>query len=556
MGAKVFRVRGGRIGDAVKLSLLLIQTVLVAPATALPWQLIAEQVRKGRKFFVNRDLSDGRKFPGVSDASVSPDALNFACGPNAAISVELPAGAMSTGSPQTVKAGLAMWTGTSWQDLGEVSATAGPGRVEIVDGIKDVGFFRVRFASIDTTGGLSSFEAYVVSCTEWRADILVFCRRMKEAVEYNRDPNLIFSSIAISHFDHTMEIISRESLLSGKVLGALANALESKAIFEAGGCPDPVIGLNKIQLKRFEGATIGEFAVFVPECYDRTKKWPVLLTVDARRREAKLNYPQRSGLIDVWWHFSGYQGFEWKDYEYFLSTLKRKLNVDEDRMYIYGLCGNGISAMALALNYPDQWAEFVSVLGSSYRHLAGNSRNLPSIYIQGLHDEDADRLASYKFVANFFLYAGIRNFKYSSKQELEQKVIEELRGKPLPEAIREKRPQRVSYSIDSLGRQKAYWVTILGREDENFVGSIDAAVKRQTVLVKTNNVNAYCLDLGQAPVDSNRPVEIVENGKSLGHVEGKVFTRRPEAYTNATCVKNDLRALRGCLWNGRLRQGV
>ncbi len=44
---------------------------------------------------------------------------------------------------------------------------------------------------------------------------------------------------------------------------------------------------------------------------------------------------------------------------------------------------------------------------------------------------------------------------------------------------------------------------------------IDAVVWGQSILVKTDNIDAYTLNLQLAPVDCNRPVEIIENDKRL-----------------------------------------
>ena len=54
-----------------------------------------------------------------------------------------------------------------------------------------------------------------VKSSNWKKDILAFCRSLKEEIEANPDPQLIHSSISVSHFDHTMEVISKASVLFG-----------------------------------------------------------------------------------------------------------------------------------------------------------------------------------------------------------------------------------------------------------------------------------------------------------------------------------------------------
>jgi hypothetical protein len=141
-----------------------------------------------------------------------------------------------------------------------------------------------------------------------------------------------------------------------------------------------------------------------------------------------------------------------------------------------------------------------------------------------------------------FQYHGCRHLKCS-----ETKSIAEARGTPIPGAEREKSPRRVLYTVESLGNSKAYWVKIDGREDENLLGTIDALVDGQTIHVKTSNVDAYSLNLLQAPLDSNEPVEVVENEQNRGFVTGQVFTRRSEKYADAAYTKND--HLHGPVWD-------
>ena len=120
--------------------------------------------------------------------------------------------------------------------------------------------------------------------------------------------------------------------------------------------------------------------------------------------------------------------------------------------------------------------------------------------------------------------------------------------------MREKSPQRVLYTIESLSNSNAYWLKINGREDENLLGTIDASVDGQTIHVKTTNVDAYSFDLDRAPLDLNKPVEIFENGQSLGFVTDRVFTKRSEKYINAAYTKND--RLHGPVWDAFTDQYV
>jgi hypothetical protein len=338
-----------------------------------------------------------------------------------------------------------------------------------------------------------------------------------------------------------MEVISEASVLSDRVLKLLSEAVRSKKDFDAGKCPDLAIGLNKIRLKRFKGSPIEEFVILVPENYTSSKAWPIFVHTDFVRWGAKDNYFPRSGLIDLWWHTVSYKDIRWKDLTTATEIIGQKLNIDKDRMYVNGECRNGVDATALALKYPDQWAECSASLGNSYRYLAGNALNLPLVFTKGGHNEESS-IGFYNYTAKCFQYYGCRYFKCS-------KILNTIhaRGTPIPKVVREKSPRRVLYTIESLDNSKAYWVKIDGREDENLLGTIDACVDEQTILVKTSNVDAYSLDLIHAPLDSNKPVKIIEDGQSLGFVTEQVFTKRSKKYIDTAYIKND--QVHGPVWD-------
>lgn len=433
---------------------------------------------------------------------------------------------------------LFKWKGNKWIELspltGQIDST-----VLIVDrnAIAE-GFYKlsVVFDKNDVSG---ENIFYAVVTADWKKDLLAYCRDNKEQIELNPDAELIFSSIAISHFDHLMEIVSSSSVLSETILEGLVRAINNKKVFEGGRCPDFVRGaFNKLRLKRFEGAKITEFWVYVPEDHNSIKSWPMYLRPDIIRFGVGEIYNKPADMIDVFWFLGSSilspKEFEWKDYEYFMKVIKDKLNVDEDRIYLYGHCGNGIPAMGLALKYPDQWAECSISMGNSFRYLAGNALNLPLIFTHLPHHDAPNLVGYYDFASKCFLYYNCRYFKYSKI-----KIIEQVRGSKFPTSTRVRDPNRVLYTLESLSDPKAYWVKIDGRKDENLIGTIDASVDRQKILVKTTNVDAYSLDLSLAPIDSSQPVQIIENGKNSGYITGPIFSKRSEKYKDAFYVKNE-----------------
>jgi hypothetical protein len=482
----------------------------------LPWKMIAEEF-DAKKPFCATESEDGKT-------------INFALAPDTPI-IKLPPNIKMPEEQTEAELNLSVWQQDRWAVLPPLTGRIGPNGMTTNDNAISEGFYSLSVTcNKNDIGKENTF--YAVISKDWEKEMLRWCRKNKEQIETNPDTELICSSIASSHFDNLMELSGKSQPLSENILSALSKAIKAKADFEGGNCPELVKGLNKIRLRRFEGSTTEEFVVFIPETYKRTKPEAVFLYPDNQRWAARDNYAPPSGLIDIWWHTVNDKDINWKSFEYFFNTLKQKLNIDENRVYVSGDCGNGLAAMSLALKYPDQWAQCIIALGNTYRHLAGNALNLPLLFARGNH-YDYCLISYYNFAVECFRYYGCRFFK-----PVEAASAASARENSLPTATRNLSPYRVFYTIESLANPRAYWVQIDGREDENFIASIDAIVWGQSILVKTDNVDAYALNLKQAPLDCNRPVEVIENNEYPDSVTGPVFVRKSPKYENVPYIKN------------------
>jgi len=509
---------------------------------SLPWKCIAEKVRQNCLFFATTYSDNAGKLYGNNSAdSNSASGPDYACRPGYHITIKLPPEKMVSNSLHKVDINLSKWNDGLWQDMGRITAILESDRITLRPEFKGEGLFRLQFTDVRTEHS-ANFKTYAIVSADWKKNLLAFCRRLKTEIETNPDPQLIRSSLSLSHFDHTMELTSKTSVLSQKILSALSDAIESKKAFDMGQYPDFVIGLNQIRLKRFEGSPVTAFTLFIPDTYKKSEPNPMFLHPDNRQWAVWNELSSHSGLIDLWWRISSHKNIEWKDYTFLMDVIEQKLNIDKDRIYIEGACSNGITAMALALNYPDRWAKCNIELGNSCRHLAGNALNLPLVFVRGVHNNLDYLNGYYNFAAKCFQYYGCKNFKHS-----ETESIKEVRGSFVPETARENHPKEVLYTIESLQNPKAYWAKIIGREDENFPATINAQVSGQQIFVKTENIDAYSLDLAQAPIDANKPVEIIENKESLGSATNQIFTRKSEKYITAAQTKNE--HLHGPVWD-------
>jgi len=487
----------------------------------LPWKKIVEN------FNTDIPFCTAKSEDGQSDSfTLRPDA----------IIIPLPSYIETTQRPTEIKLNLSKWQQDQWLALPPLAAIIESKGLSIGNNNISEGFYNIALGCV-INEKYKENHYYAIITTNWKKDLLSWSRNNKEQIETNPDPQLIYSSIAVSHFDNLMELTAKSPILSQHILSAISKAVQARADFEAGNCPDLVVGLNKIRLKRFEGARIAEFVLLLPESHNTSKKLPMLVDAGARNNPRQVlaeNTPEElNNTIMLWWYFPMPFGYEWKDYKLFLDIVGDKINLDKDKIYVNGECRSGISAIDLGLKYPDQWAECSASLGNASRQLAGNALNLPIILVKGpVNDNWA--LSYYNFASKCFEYYGCKSFKSSKTLS-----IIELRGSDIPTQTRELHPFRVYYTTESLANSSAYWLKINGREDENFIASIDAIVKGQSILVKTDNVDAYTLNLEHAPLDCNRPVKIIENNNYLDSVTGPVFIKNNKKYENATYIKNN-----------------
>lgn len=520
---------------------VLFGTYTKADQTILPWEKIIEKLEKNENLSRNIDIELNNLLnEKQTNSGINPDS-NYSYQQNDIIKIEMEASLLKKLSSEKKSIEIEKYKDGSWVQTTEFIFEIKESGI-IIEGIKIDGFYKISTKFNADSKDISDFTSYFIVCNNWKKDILALCRILKEEIELNPDDQLFRSSIAISHIDKCMKTVSVSNDLSGKILNILKNAITSKKAFDNGDCPDLLVdGLNKIRIKRFNGSQINQFVVFIPDEYDSTKKWPVLMHPDPKQEGAKNKYKTLSGLIDIWWVFDSLKEYEWKDYEFFINILKEKLNIDEDKVYLYGWCDNSIAAMALSVKHPDHWAECGFVVGNSFRHLIGNLYNIPIIYVNTIYQE-GDVAGYFNFGVKCFTYFGCKDFQYNWEQ-----VIPQFGGYKEPLLLRENNPHRILYSIDSLSNQNAYWIRIDGRINENLTGTIDTCVWGQTVLVKTKNVDAYTLKLAHAPLDVNRPIEIIENGQSIAFVKDNIFTKKSEKYQNVTSVKNNI--LNGPVWD-------
>lgn len=500
---------------------------------SLPWEMITQVLNPDAFRQGGEARRQSRTLAFVLGGDSAERTRNYVFAPNHDLRLDLPVGSLTQELPRQVPAQIARWTGTSWKMQGRVLAEVHPDGIVTNGGTAREGFYRLILVPETGSEKRVSQEVFFLVAANWKPDLLAYCRHAREEIELEPDPELVRSSVAISYWDHVLELVAVTPALSEEALGTLRQALQAREVFRAGGCPDLVLGLTKLRFKRFPGARVEEFTVAVPDTYEPAQKWPVYLHVDNQRWAVNDKFQKRSGLIDVWWHTVADKEIDWKVYLALWDLLRSKLSVDEDRVYVTGECRHAMAAMSLALTHPDQWAECSLSLANTYRHLAGNALNLPVVYARGNYRNEDWATGSYDFAAKCFRYFGCEHLVLSNAPDVDQ-----ARGFAVPKAVRVRRPSHVVLRIESLAHGQAYWVRIDGREDENSLGGLDVRVVDHQVQVQTRNVDAYTLFLAEAPLTAGPEVEIVEDGTPLTRTREPVFVRRSPKYQGAQTIKN------------------
>lgn len=200
----------------------------------------------------------------------------------------------------------------------------------------------------------------------------------------------------------------------------------------------------------------------------------------------------------------GYRGIAERDVYDVLADVKRRLPVDEDRVYLTGVSMGGAGALRLALTRPDVWAAVALVAPTAMEGLellVGNALNLPVRLFQGTLDPlvpaESSRLWQRRLLdvgvaTDYFEYPTGRHnaWDYAYKDGAIFAWFAQFRRNRFPERVR---LVTTSYQYGS-----AYWARVDGLTPGK-PASIDArqAGKAQ-VNLETYNLDGFTLALDHA----------------------------------------------------------
>jgi predicted esterase len=284
-----------------------------------------------------------------------------------------------------------------------------------------------------------------------------------------------------------------------------------------------------------------EYVFAVPEDYDPSKAYRVAFYLHGGvgRRE-----PWKKG--DPWWRrFDRFQGSDqisvfpssWRgslwwqssqieNLEAILGRLKSLYNVDENRVYLFGVSDGGTGVYYHAFKAPTRWAAFFVFLGNpgvlenpatgvdGLRFLP-NLVNRAFFIVNGEKDE-LYPVARVRPYVEDFQRAGVElvfrtqpgghNTRWwNSEQAAIDAFMESHVRKPLPD--------RLVWQTERTDRfARLHWLVIEELSKGAASGRVELAREGNRIEVKTDGVSAYRLLLSPEQFDFGRPIEVITNG--------------------------------------------
>ncbi|TLV01154.1 carboxylesterase family protein [Dyadobacter luticola] len=273
------------------------------------------------------------------------------------------------------------------------------------------------------------------------------------------------------------------------------------------------------------------YGLYLPKNYDQNKKYPLVIMLHgagsnhrlALRRvfgksnaegendvEASRYFPQWDDVDFIVASpyargTAGYQGIPEEDVYDVLDDVKKRFNVDENKIYLTGLSMGGGGTLWIGLTRPDIWAAIAPVCPAPPAgtfDLASNALNFPVHFFHGDADPTVPVAGTRKWVEHLqdigveVSYKEFVDVKHDSwVSAYDNEFIFEWFG----HAERNPYPDRVNFVSKQYKYNKAFWVQF----DKMAYGSlaeIEAKLtKENTADIKTKNLEAFTVNLKGHP---------------------------------------------------------
>src|SRR5690349_6403737 len=287
------------------------------------------------------------------------------------------------------------------------------------------------------------------------------------------------------------------------------------------------------------------YGLYLPKNYDENKKYPLVVMLHgagsnhrlALRRvfgksnangetdvEATLYFPEWK---DVEYIVAspyargtmGYQSIAEKDVLDVLADVKKRFNIDENRIYLTGLSMGGGGTLWIGLTRPDIWAAIAPVCPAPPTGtdlLAPNALNIPMHFFHGDKDQAVPVAVSRDWVkklkelgtnVTYIEYPGVNHNSWENAYK------DEFIFSWFSQFKRNRFPDRVRFSSTNYNYNNAYWVKI-DQLTPGTVASVDVKFTGPNQLeITATSVGAFTLRLaGHPQFKADQPLQFVING--------------------------------------------
>ena len=273
------------------------------------------------------------------------------------------------------------------------------------------------------------------------------------------------------------------------------------------------------------------YGLYIPENYDPAKKYPLVMMLHgagsnhrlALRRVFGKSNAEGENDVEATRYFpkwdnvdyivaspyargtAGYQGIPEEDVYDVLADVKKRFNIDENRIYLTGLSMGGGGTLWLGLTRPDIWAAIAPVCPAPPKgttDLAVNALNFPVHFFHGDADPVVPVDSSRKWVAKLqdlgveVFYKEFTDVKHDSwVNAYDSEYIFEWFGP----AERNPFPNKVQFVSKNYKYNKAFWVQF-DKINYGSLAEINAKFDKENALtIVTKNLEAYTLNLTGHP---------------------------------------------------------
>lgn len=287
------------------------------------------------------------------------------------------------------------------------------------------------------------------------------------------------------------------------------------------------------------------YALYLPKSYDPARRYPLVVSLHGAQSNHRLNLRRVFGrgnlpgetdseatrrfptLREVDYMVAcplargtmGYQGLPENDVYDVLADVRKRFNIDEDRIYLTGLSMGGGGALWLGLTRPDLWAAVAAVCPSvrpGTAELAPNALNLPVRLFHGSADPTVPvessrqwhkRLLEEQVDVDYIEYPGARHNSWDLAYK--DAAIFDWFGK----YRRNRFPARVRFVSAAYRYNSAYWVR-LDALTPGTPAAIDARFTAPNrVEISTAALRGFTLTPGGHPsFSASKPLELAIDG--------------------------------------------